>query len=114
VNYTIRIEQRRVFATEFLINTATDDSRNVFVEECGFKLLLRRHYGRSVRGTWVSVTVPTIRGQNITLLSAINSHGVVHYKVFGGGCSGRVFGEFLSDLDAILVEIMCIKDRISI
>ena len=103
VNDPERICLRKEFATEFLTLAPIDDRRNVFVDESGFNLHMRRNYGRNYVGRRVAVRVPTVRGRNITLLSAMNSTGVIHYKIFVGSCTSEIFAAFIIELD----EIMC-------
>lgn len=102
VNDPVRLELRRSFAGEFSTSSEMDDQKNIFVDECGFNLHLRRNYGWSRTGNRVSSVVPTIRGRNTTLLCAINKFGVVHYKIFSGGCNGEIFSNFIRKLDEIL------------
>jgi transposase len=104
VNDLERLEMRRIFALDFLTNADLNDANNVFIDECGFNLHLRRNYGRSLRGNRVCIEVPTIRGRNVTLLSAINGNCVLHFKIFQGSCRGEIFSEFLRELDQILVH----------
>jgi hypothetical protein len=75
------------------------------VDECGFNLHLRRNYGRNVSGSRVSLVVPTIRGRNVTLLSAINGNGIFYFKIFEGCCTGSIFSTFLQELDRILNNV---------
>lgn len=110
VNDPERLKLRKVFATDFLLNASLDDRKNIFVDETGFNLHMRRNYGRSTSGKRVSATVPTIRGRNTTLLSAINGSGVIHQKTFTGSCNSELFSEFLQELDAILVNQHNISD----
>jgi len=109
VNDPTRLEMRKNFATQFLTNADLNDDKNVFVDESGFNLHMRRNYGRSLRGHRVSVVVPTIRGRNITLLSAINGSGVIHFKILSGSCNGEIFAEFLRELDEKLVHTLNIN-----
>jgi len=110
VNDETRLELRKDFATQFLTSADFNDSKNVFVDESGFNLHMRRNYGRCLKGSRVSVVVPTIRGRNVTLLSAINGKGVVHFKILLGNCNGDVFAEFLKELDEKLVVNLNIDD----
>lgn len=104
VNDQNRLEQRRDFATFFLTNCSVDDRNNVFIDESGFNLHMRRNYGRSSSGKRATIIVPTIRGKNITLLSALNSEGIIHYQTFTGSCNSEIFSDFIKELDKIMVE----------
>lgn len=104
VNDNERLKQRKDFATFFLTNASTDDRQNIFIDESGFNLHLRRNYGRSIAGKRSSIVVPTIRGKNITLLSSINNEKIIHYKILSGSCNSEIFSNFLRELDEILVR----------
>ena len=110
VNDAIRVAQRKEFATYFLTYHPTDDKKNIFVDECGFNLHLRRNYARSVSGTRVNNVVPTVRGRNTTLLMAISGQQVVHYKLISGSCNSEIFSQFLIDLDHLLLSTHGIND----
>ena len=110
VNDPERRQLRREYATDFLLNHSADIRKNVFVDESGFNLHMRRNYGRSHRGTRVNFTVPTIRGRNVTLLAAISAVKIVHYKIFVGSCTSEIFRSFLAELDLIMVEQLGITD----
>lgn len=97
-----RLNERRTYAREFLRDETLDERSNIFVDESGFNLHLIRRYGRSTPGELVTVTVPTVRSTNITLLCAINGEQIIHYKLFSGSCNSVRFKEFLSELDIIL------------
>lgn len=110
VNDPIRLELRNKFATDFLTKASMDDRKNVFVDESGFNLHMRRNYGRSKRGSRVNFTVPTVRGRNVSFLSAINGIGVIHFKIFVSGCKSNQFSEFVKELDDILIRDHNISD----
>ena len=75
-----------------------NDKYNIFIDECGFGLHLRKGCGRSKAGERVRITIPTIRGRNITLLAAINCEEVFHFKIFTGSCNSEIFIEFIAEL----------------
>ena len=110
VNDEERLELRKLYATDFLTNSSIDDTKNIFVDESGFNLHLRRSFGRSKKGSRVCVSVPTVRGANVTFLSAINSHGVLHHKIFRGSCNSNIFSDFLQELDQKLITVHNITD----
>lgn len=62
VNDPERIELRQLFATEFLTGVSLNDVNNIFIDESGFNLHMRRNYGRSLSGSRVSETVPAVKG----------------------------------------------------
>ena len=82
----------------------------LFVEESGFNLHMQRNYGRSKRGSRVNFTVPTVRGMNVTFLSAINEIGVIYFKIFVSGCKCNQFSEFVKELDDIFIRDHNISD----
>jgi transposase len=110
VNDPTRIELRRNFAVDFLLNGELNDVNNIFVDESGFNLHIRRNYGRSTRGSRVSVVVPTVRGRNTTLICAINKNGVLHSKIICGSCTGELFSTFIKELDEKLISLYGIRN----
>jgi transposase len=98
VNDQERLILRHRYASNFLHNFQVDRKR-IFIDECSFNLHLRRGYGRSTMGSRVTLSVPTVRGRNCTLLAAINTEGVVYHKIFYGACTGEIFSVFLEELD---------------
>lgn len=102
VNDPERVELRRIYALDFLTNTTQDNSKIFFVDESSFNLHLKRKMGRSRVGERVYLTVPVVRGRNITLISAINGAGVVYYELISGGVDSERFKSFLSNLDRII------------
>jgi transposase len=110
VNDPTRILLRKEYATNFLTSAPIDDMKNVFIDESGFNLHMRRNYGRSLAGARSSSTVPTIRGRNVTLLSTMNAGGVIHYKIFVGSCTSAIFSEFVLQVDEIMQNELNVYD----
>ena len=92
-NKLLRKEYARTFLEEH-----HDDSFNVFIDESGFNIHMRRTQGRSARGQIVQVLVPAVRGVNVSLLSAINGNSVLHHKCVSGAVNAVIFKEFLGEL----------------
>lgn len=97
VNNSTSKEKRRIFARTFLDNYH-DDSHNIFIDESGFNLHIRRTFGRSGRGCPAYVTVPTLRRTNISLISAINNNEVLHSVCKVGSINSADFLDFLNAL----------------
>ena len=68
---------------------------NIFIDECGFNLHLRRAYGKARFGERVKYVVPTVRGTNTTLLAAINGEEILNYTIFIGRCNSERYITFL-------------------
>lgn len=110
VNDSTRLALRKEYARNFQTYSPVEDSKKIFVDECGFNLHLRRGQGRSRLGIRVSTVVPTIRGRNLTLLAAMNNERIIFFKVFQGACNSEKFIEFLGELDMVLVNRYAITD----
>lgn len=106
VNDSERITLRSAFANEFLTRASINDSKNIFIDETGFNLHIRRNYGRSLAGARVNVTVPTVRGRNVTLIAAINANGVVFHKIISGSCTSEIFVGFMTELDVHVRDVL--------
>jgi len=90
--------KRKAYSQKYLQEQDLDDRYNIFIDECGFNLHLRRAYGRAKSGERVKYVVPTVRGTNTTLLAAINGEEVLHYMFFMGSCNSERYILFLKDL----------------
>ena len=78
----------------------------VFVDECGFNVWTARTQGRSARGTRAVRIVEGNRGKNLTLCLAVSpGFGLVHYMFIEGGMTRDLFADFLSDIQALLLEV---------
>lgn len=88
---------RKLYAIDFL-NNFHNDMQNIFIDESGFNLHLRRRQGRSHRGQLVQQLVPQTRGTNISLIMAINNNEVLYCKCVTGAVNALVFKEFLQSL----------------
>ena len=77
VSSTVSKDRRRVYASESLANDAHDENINIFIEASGFNLHLRRTMARSRLGAPVSIIVPSVRGRNVSLISAITKNEVI-------------------------------------
>ena len=103
VNSQNNIQKRKLYALDFSQNSPSNKKNCIFIDECGFNCHLRKTCARSRIGLRANIVLPTIRGRNITLIAAINSENVIHYKIVSDGtCNSAKFGEFLSELVQIL------------
>jgi hypothetical protein len=65
---------RRDYSVQYTAKVMAE--RNlVFVDEIGFTLSQRVHYGRSLVGTPARIIVPFIRSRNISVMAAMTRHG---------------------------------------
>jgi len=103
VNCPTSILKRKAYAIDFSTNSPTNKQNCIFIDESGFNLHLRRNGARSRIGTRANVMLPTNRGRNVTLICAMNSQRIIHYKIVDEGtCNSKRFGEFLMELLCIL------------
>lgn len=67
----------------------------VFVDETGVNLALTRTYGRAPRGVRVVGAVPQNYGQSLTVLAALDHHGIRAALLIPGATDGAVFRHFV-------------------
>ena len=67
---------------------------------------MRRNYGRSTAGTRATMIVPTNRGRNLSLISAINGERVLYSVVIEGGARAQDFKLFLRGLLPVLARLV--------
>ena len=77
-------------------------SQTIYIDETGFNLWTRRPNGRSILGTPCNITVPTNRGQNISLIMAIGRSGVIHHQLVLGSVNGYIYQKFIEEVNAVL------------
>ena len=71
---------RKEYALWFNNHFNNDFSKAVFIDESSFNLHLKRSHARSKKGTRAIVTVPTIRGRSISLLTSMIINGMAYCK----------------------------------
>ena len=91
------LEARQLHARE-LLNILPE--RLIYLDGTGFNFHTIQHYGYSVRNTKAFLTVPTNRGQNVSLLATISTNGIIAHKVNEGPYNG---GKFISFITQYLV-----------
>ena len=100
VNCTRSKNLRKNYALNFL-DTYHNDKINIFIDESGFNLHLRRKHGRSPRGQVVQSIVPASRGTNVSLISAISNEEVIHAKCLTGSVKATDFKTYMTELISI-------------
>jgi transposase len=78
------------------VNTIPEENL-VFLDETGFNFHTKRHYGYSLKNTKCFLTAPANRGRNISLMAAINKHGVITHEIQEGAYNGNLFIQFIHD-----------------
>lgn len=68
----------------------------VFLDETGFNLHSSKTYGYSLINTKAVMTVPTNRGQNISVLAAISTNQIICHKICQGAFNGDLLKEFIN------------------
>ena len=98
VNSVISKERRKEYARAFLNEDAENLKTMVFIDESGFDLHLRRTMARSPRGAPASVILPSVRGRNVSFISAITKMGVLFSTCYVGPVDSIRYKEFLAGL----------------
>lgn len=85
---------RREMAEWLLANAQTE---KVFIDESGFRLWLKRSYGRSVRGARSFRQVDARGSPHMSIIFAVSStHGLVRHDLREGGYRSQDFNVFLT------------------
>ena len=93
-NSTRTLDARQVYCQNI---QTIPDARLVFLDETGFNLHMSKHYGYSPINAKCYKTVPANRGRNISLMLAINMHGIVGFKIKEGSFDGTGFMSFITE-----------------
>lgn len=72
-----------------------DVERLVFLDECSVNTAMTPRFARAPRGRRAISHTPFRRGRNVSLLAAMNAHGVVAWHEYDGSVDGRRFAAFL-------------------
>ena len=72
--------------------------RLVFLDESGFHLAMTRRYGRARKGARAVQAVPTNRGLNLSVISAVRLRGVVASLSVQGAIDTPIFDTYISKL----------------
>ena len=77
----------------------------IYIDETGFNLFTRRHYGRAPIGERVHRMVAGQRGRNVSVIAAISDRvGLVYHEIVHRSVNREVFIDFLTSLSVILGE----------
>lgn len=79
-----------------------EDSENekikIFIDESGFNLHLRRTVAPASRNSRASIILPSVRGQNISLISAITREEVIFSDAITGSVDSEKYKDFFQGL----------------
>ena len=78
LNSLSTIEQHRNYSILFSQNAPQTRENIISIDESGFNYHLRRNKTRSRVNTSAHIIVPTVRGRNVSLIAAMNLHGIIH------------------------------------
>lgn len=87
--------QRKAMAQWLLSNATTE---KIYIDESGFRLWIRRGFGRAPRGTPAYRTVNSRQSGHMSVIFAVsNERGLVHHSFKEGGFRGTQFKEFIEE-----------------
>ena len=98
-NTNVVKEKRKLHADWFLEYGVLFEDK-VYTDETGFNLWTKRSSGRSRKGTPAAIVTSGQKGQNMTLVIAISSAGVIHHEFVDGSLRGETFQQFLISTSA--------------
>ena len=92
-----RVEYAQWMYTEGL------QQHRIYIDETGFNLYTRRHYGRAPIGQRVHRRVGNNRGQNISVIVAVSNFvGLVYYEISHVPVNREIFHNFMTSHSVIL------------
>ena len=74
------------------------ERRVVFIDETGVNLAMARHYGRARRGRRAHGAVPKNYGDSVTLIGAIDRHGLLATLTFRGATDTTAMKVFVKEI----------------
>ena len=109
---TMKYSRKKVYNT--IETTISSDKVNEFcssyssltnediicIDEAGFYIGDHCRYGYSKRGRRIHVSSSrTLRKSRLSLIMAISSSGIVHYKIIEGNCNKSLFIQFINEMN---------------
>lgn len=70
----------------------------IYLDEVGFQVSMRRHYGRSKKGIRAQKVVKSIKTRNISVIAGMTSTSLYYYKVLETPGNSVNFVEYINDL----------------
>lgn len=70
----------------------------IYLDEVGFQVSMRRHYGRSKKGVRAQKVVKSIKTRNISVIAGMTSTSLYYYKVLETPGNSVNFVEYINDL----------------
>jgi len=111
VNSHNLIKLRREYSLWFNECFRADFSKVIFVDECRFNNQIRRSHGRSLCGTRVNISIPVLRGRNITLISSISLTSLCYTKVVTESTvNANIFNKYIEELCIYLKDVKRMED----
>ncbi|KAG0423398.1 Histone-lysine N-methyltransferase SETMAR, partial [Dictyocoela muelleri] len=90
------IEKRKEYEREFSsLLTENSFESFIFLNEVGFSVTSRIKYGRSIKGTRAYQGIRSVKSKNFSVISVVNSAGVITYVLKDGQINGENFADFL-------------------
>jgi len=94
-------EKRFDYAMRFL-SEGWRSKNLIFIDEIGFNIWTTRQNARSRRGMPASVTIPTNRGRNVSLIMAIGKNGPIHHQICLSTVNHDIYQTFIEELSSKL------------
>ena len=90
-------EHRMQYASWFL-KMHNSNRMSMFYDETGFQVVMRKTYGRALKGKKAICTVPSIKSRNITVMATMSMSGLVCYEVLQRACNKTYLSSYLDNL----------------
>lgn len=91
------LDQRMVYCWDFVNHKPMDD-HIIYIDETGFNLHVRRHFGRARKGKHACLVVPNNKGSNISVCAAMSCEGLILKDVSFEPYNSVKFEEFMKRL----------------
>jgi len=97
-SFTPELELARRDYSMWVLQQVATDTLLIYLDEVGFKVNMRRFYGRSPKGVKAIRKAPSLHSKNISVIAAMGKNGILHYSVLDGNCNQVRFSHFIDDL----------------
>lgn len=98
-NCDVTIQKRKEYAEMFRqLEITVKHEDIIFLDEVGFAVVIRPKRGRSLRGTSAYSFVTAARSRNISVVAAVNKHGIIYSKIHDKAVTGEDFKICLTEI----------------
>ncbi|CAG8550074.1 7116_t:CDS:1 [Racocetra fulgida] len=101
-NSSTTIPNRREYIERILFDRIDLYNNTIYIDEAGFNYHLIHSRGRSLHGQPAVKRVINNRGKNLSIITAMNGHGILKFTPHLGSVNKAIFKRFLIQLKRLL------------